>query len=518
MADNFWQNNDADNDGNNANNWSLGRVPTTGDQMYFEDSNTSDDCTFTASVSCSSLRFNSNYTGDVFWTNGSGLTTTGDWRMDGGSGRMDFGSGTHECGGDANFSTSTSFALNFESSTVILSGTSKAFRWANNDQINGSCTFRITGSYTGSASDAVVVAGTATLDIDTGATFNMGSSSNLTINDGATFICDGTWTGGSFADWSISGNLEFRGAATFGGAGDIRINATANWSVYTGTFTTVSSLDITCTSSDSPTLPTGTYAFPMNVTIKNTSGANGTFIFPNATITFEASCTFEEVYTFSNYDLVIDMATNNPTLKFEGNLVFDLNGGSGDDGEIVFQYGTNAIQFTGNTTISHSNVGSSNKWRVPGSGDYAQSQTPTLGDITVTGDLELSDDTYVDSIAFNSGTQTDGLDLAGNELISEGNITFNSGYDGGTFAGDGGRMYARGNLSLDGQTFTATALWEMAARGTLSFAGTGDIEYCRVPGVGGAAYAENWTDSGNNKNIAFAAQGDQYTQSVRYDA
>ena len=46
MAANYWDNSDADNDGNNPNNWSLGTVPAGTDVATFD--NTSDDnCTFT---------------------------------------------------------------------------------------------------------------------------------------------------------------------------------------------------------------------------------------------------------------------------------------------------------------------------------------------------------------------------------------------------------------------------------------------------------------------------------------
>ena len=517
MADNRWENNDLDNDGNNPNNWSQGRVPTNadGDNMEFTPGSSNDDCIFTSNVDCAGFEMNASYTGDVKFQSGAGVTCHGELILSGGSGRIDFGSGTHEFKSTMQFSTSTAFTLNFESSTVICSSSTAAnFTWANGDTINGSCLFRISGDYNMVANDTINVTGTATFEIASGGTFTMASNMPIDAESGATIDIKsgGTLETGTFGAVNVrdGGTFKLDGTLLLAGSADLYIDHGGTWSSFTGSITTSGANQSVQFQGDC-TLPGGTWTIPVEAKFDNRTQQNDTLTWPSCTATFEANVIMEESYTFGGYTYTWDMSVNSPTLKFEADLEFDLIGGSGDDGKLKWIPGTNAIQFTGNSAIKNSNVDPGEEWRVPGGGYGKKSaETPSLGDITVIGDLELQREVYCDDINFNSGTQTDGLDLNGHELIAHGDVTFNSGYDGGTFAGNGGRLYCGGDLTLDGQTFTASAEWIMSARNSIVWNGAGDIQYCRVPGINTYAPA-GWTDSGNNKGITFAAAPDKYT-------
>ena len=95
MADNIWDNSDADNDGNVAANWSLGWVPKAGDVAVFDHNTTDDNCTFSGAITCDGMRFDNAYAGTVdaatydITLGTSGLDCTG-----GGSATLDLGSGT----------------------------------------------------------------------------------------------------------------------------------------------------------------------------------------------------------------------------------------------------------------------------------------------------------------------------------------------------------------------------------------------------------------------------------------
>jgi hypothetical protein len=93
MAVNTWDNSDADNDGNNANNWSLGVFADT-DVLTFDASETSN-CTFTGAISCAGIDVQVGYTGTfndggqaftvsgaVSIASGGAVTCTGTWTQD----------------------------------------------------------------------------------------------------------------------------------------------------------------------------------------------------------------------------------------------------------------------------------------------------------------------------------------------------------------------------------------------------------------------------------------------------
>ena len=65
MADNIWDNSDADNDGNVAANWSLNQVPTGTDVAVFDSGTTDASCLFSGAISCAGMRFDNAYAGTV---------------------------------------------------------------------------------------------------------------------------------------------------------------------------------------------------------------------------------------------------------------------------------------------------------------------------------------------------------------------------------------------------------------------------------------------------------------------
>lgn len=69
MANNIWDNSDADNDGFVAANWSLGNVPTTGDTMQFTEAGVGvdDNCAFAggAAIACDDIEVVSDYNGAI---------------------------------------------------------------------------------------------------------------------------------------------------------------------------------------------------------------------------------------------------------------------------------------------------------------------------------------------------------------------------------------------------------------------------------------------------------------------
>ena len=94
MAANIWDNSDADGDGNNANNWSLGTVPAGTDVATFD--NTSDtNCTFTGNITCSGMNITSDYDGDIDF-GANDMTFGADGLVWDGAGALDLGTGTVE--------------------------------------------------------------------------------------------------------------------------------------------------------------------------------------------------------------------------------------------------------------------------------------------------------------------------------------------------------------------------------------------------------------------------------------
>ena len=391
MADNIWDNSDADNDGNNVNNWSLGALNAT-DVLVFDSATTSANCTFSAAHSCAGIRFDNTYTGTVdAVTFAVTIGATGLDCTNGGSATLDLGSGAWTCSGDWDTEDIGTHVVTTSGSTVTLTGSSKTFAgFVGNASGVALRDLTITGTYTATVTSGEISIG-RDLKVDAGV---------LTIAASAVVNTRNLYGGGT--------GVFFQNLGTITGAGTLVIEANQEIAELTGTLD-VATLDIAGSSAESTPengiLPAGTYG-SATVRIGQVSGsltsgratrfAAGSFVF-SGDVTFGAgqnggTCT-------------VDLATNNPDIEFRGDVAFVEAFGNA----LTWSKGTGGFTFGGTATQAVDFEGATSG--AIGVEDIEINKT--AGKVTLAGDMET-----------DSFTGTDGeLDIDGNNLTSVGAVT-----------------------------------------------------------------------------------------------
>ena len=210
MADNIWNNSQANNDGNDPANWSLGHVPT-GSETALLDATSTDNCTLSGHLSCGALTIADAYGAGNFDAVTFDITTTGDMTFDNGSGTVRMGVGsTWTCGGS--FDNADAGTWDGETSTLTMTGTAtiriyynkrpKHFTIAENAVITV-------------ASNEAQPTGTITIDgelaVPNGQTFGVQSGGNLVVNATGSITGDGKiylYSGANMPTLHVDGTLS----------------------------------------------------------------------------------------------------------------------------------------------------------------------------------------------------------------------------------------------------------------------------------------------------------------------
>jgi len=481
MANNVWDNSDADNDGNNANNWSLGWVPKAGDTMYFD--NTSDtDCTLSGNISCDAVNVTSDYDGTLD-LNGNDLTTSGDMTFDG-AGTVDCGEGVLTCSG--HFDNQDQATWTYGTSTVVLDGTAKNLTGSSAKDLYN---LTIDGTIT------IVAATTSGVDVHNDLVINNGKQ--ITIDEQLRLVTGAVTNNGTIVcdDVLLLYGSTLTNSGTLSGTGTARIESgssvtgTGTWSVSN----THSKRDNTFDGTTGTTYG-GTWLLQAD---------NG-----SRTLTLKGTITWSGDVTFDNDQGVtktytIDCSTHNPTLAFQGDLSLTATGG----GAIDWGPGTGTITFSGSSNQS-----------VDLNGDSVE-------DIVINksgGVITFTDDFTCDSFQADAGD----MDINGKTITSEGNVDINGGsagaqfYDGAAHDMDNGKLICgsagASALTLDGDVGEQLEIDNLDF--DLQNASTGAATFCDVEDSDNAtgtidATAASNNDNGNNTGWNFGAAGQTYRSS-----
>ncbi len=483
-ANNIWNNSQADNDGDDGDNWSLSRVPIAGDVMYFD--NTSDDnCTFTASeeLTCDGINVTSQYDGNIDLGDRTRTYTIGS------DGVVCDGAGTFDCGDntiaitDGPFDNKDQSTWTYGTSTVSLAGTCTYVSNTDNE------TYDLT----------VVAGGTTTVTMGGQLEHKLTVDGTLSINTGVILYAG---TGGA-TEVIINTGGSITGAGTLN---LFYLSAGANSGITTQDGTVdVASLKITQFDTGATPLVAGTYASPVTITISTGARAlnllSGTYNFDGG---LELECT-------GSGSLTLDNSTNDPTIVTT-DLTIDDQAGTvtiTDTATAVDWTITGNMAVTGTGTFTW-NAGTSDP-AVTFSGTATQSieldgQNP--GDVEVNksaGTLTCADGWTVDSY-----TQTDGtVDFNSQTLTSVGNWTFAAGADGLAANLPGCTLTVGGDFSVTGTD--ATTLLDMTAASAWTLTVTGsatasyvDVSYSDASGGTEIDATTDCKDSLNNDNWDFA--------------
>ncbi len=447
MADNIWNNSDADNDGNNPNNYSLVRVPTTGDTMLFD--NTSDaNCTFSGNISCDAINVTSVYDGDIDF-NDFDISTTGNETYDG-TGELKRGTGTNTCGG--NFDDKDQGTVTSESSTVVLNGTAKNLISSSSRSFWN-----------------LTIDGSITLDA---ATFSRAQVLNdLVVNGGKSFTLNENFR---LLDAAVAATATNNG--TIDGAQPFSMRGVGSILNQNGIFT--APLEVQNGSQISGGTYGGTVLLEQHSGIRtSTLGTAG-----GQTLTFQGAVTIQSDTPSTHR---IDLSTHNPDLVFQDDVTLQELSGT-----LVWDKGTGINSITGAANLS---LDFNNK----AIEDLVINKT--AGDVTLTGWIQTDSFT-------GTSTGTGSFDPNGQTIAVAGNcdwaaaFLFNLDAD----SMDGCMWTVGGNWTADGQTLNAVAPWYLQVDGTAVASGTGEVEYCDGSGYTKIdASTGPWVNGGNNSNWNF---------------
>jgi len=426
--------------------------PTAGDDAIFDDN--SGNCTLDLAAACDKITIGTVgalYTGTLDAATYD--VTIGTGGLDctyGGSATLDLGSGTWTCSGD--WDSQDLGTLTPGTSRVKLTGLTKNVR---THGTNGPLyELEITGSYT-----------------------HTDSSSYLAITSGL-------YVSGSLinSDTIYATNADVQNTGSITGAAKIQLGYltnSSNISVQSGTLSVP--LDVQWGS----TICAATYGGA--VTFSCSSSLTRTSTWGAGTYTFEDVFAVDEAHPTGTY--VMDLATNNPDMAFQGNVTISESGG----GTVTWTKGTGTITLSGS---SNQTITTLNK---------------PLEDIVIdktAGDIQLADGLTTESF---TGTSTGTGDFDPNEqtLTIGGNCSWAAAFtmEGSADHMNGSDWQVTGNFTANGQSLSATAGWDLDVTGTAVASGTGDVEYCTAGGTEIDASAGPWTDNGNNTNWNFGSSG-----------
>ncbi|MCP4535785.1 MAG: hypothetical protein GY832_01400 [Chloroflexi bacterium] len=496
MADNIWDNSDGDNDGNVAANWSLGNVPTGTDVAVFDSGTTSDGCVFSAPLSCQGMRFDNAYSGTVDSNNqaitlgSSGLDCTG-----GGSATIDMGSSIWTISGDCDIEDIGT--LTAGTSTIVFAGSSATYTltawWSKKPykiQVNATNTVNLTPQGSVSlqiaAGGNLIVRGTLNLLGDSSNYIQTENGTNVTI--GAAGILSGL--GGLRMQTPFNGDGIFMEADT----GQITL-AYIRFQCYdanvlqAGVYNTDVRLYPNYQNNSSIALD-GAYTFGKLRWLGDASGHNHTVTCADGTTIncgdLTLSSSGSSVYTVTSTGNDVDWnISGDVTVTLSGGAAFAWNRGTG----------TMTLDSTGSADQSIDFDGKSIETLVIDS--------DSTGTITFTGSLTTHSFTGTNgTVDFNDVT-INCSDGGG----GSGDMTLSSGFDidDAADAMNGATFWVDGAFSADGQTFLATAKWDLEVHGASAVMADCTIEYCDASGAGHLEIdaTDNCVDGEDNLNFNF---------------
>jgi len=423
-----WNNADGDETWDEPDNWDLDAVPGCGDCALI-DGTTDDDCTLDVhTATLGDLSVTADYDG-VVDCDSFNLNVTGDVTL-AGSGAFDFGTGDHVFT-DCVYTTTDQVTLTATAGSVSFIGTCEITTESDHDLFDvtfGPGTTTMKGTRLDVAGVTTVV---GTLEIASGQTVKASGVVNIT---------------GNITDETSNGTYDY--IAT---TGDI-LTLSDGGTIDVSTFTISNPRDL----SDSPLAP-GTYDSALVRILASVSGRE--FNFGAGTYIFSGDLTCD---TSATGELIVDLATNNPTINISSDLTISCDGTTLDfnasdnpltvdgdlaitetSGTLTFTTGTEPIEVLGNITIADSgnlvfddNAITRAVFLLTGTDnvtlDMADVDTGSVEIDKASGtvdfddvDVDLSDVAMTGAFAFNSGALQ--YDSASDGTFSHGDVTWGAG-------------------------------------------------------------------------------------------
>lgn len=384
MADYFWKNTDADNDGNNGNNYNTAEdgsgasaLPGAGDRIFYSNTASNTPCTFSGGMSCSALFTKAADTGgtddytNTIDFNDQTMSFSGNIKPK--SGTLNMGNGTTTVSGNVDF---TGVTLNEENSTLKMDGSSKTIDSTVDENFYN---IEITGSVT--------------------LNNNIAITNNLNVSGTYTGLAAGTIT-------TLTGTLTLTG--TCAGPGYLRL-VDQNMTVTTGTITMSFQMYETIGGGATRTISARTFA--NDLIFKNTADTAVTWQMGAGTFTIT-----DDFYFGADGagNATVDASVNNPTVNITDLL--DNNGtGGGNDiinagsgtwtigGNVnfvggVFNYNTSTIKMTGTgKTITNASQNFHNLEIAAGAiiSGFGGTDPQITNQLTVDGQLTSTDHIYI---------------------------------------------------------------------------------------------------------------------------
>ena len=207
----------------------------------------------------------------------------------------------------------------------------------------------------------------------------------------------------------------------------------------------------------------------------------------------------------ANGDLTLDVATNNPTVTVEGNLVIDID----NTGDVILDASSNALTVQGDIVDEITGAGSftahSQDLDLTGTNDQdVDGCGGTWGDVEINktaGTVTASGDWIGATMHGTDGT----LDPNGHTFQFSSDVDWGAGFD---FAAEADALngcdwQVGGNFSADGQTLKATAAWTLTVTGSAMATGVTVAHSDASGGTEIEADDGTCTDAGNNVNWSF---------------
>ena len=380
MANNFWDNSDADNNANNANNWSLGNVPT-GTDVAVLDATSTTNCTLSGNISCAGISVTAAYSGTLA-LGAYSWTTTGDMTFDG-TGSVTNSNGCKlNCGGNFDHKDQGTWVT-----------------WAHLEMTGSAKT--ITGTAANillhlTISDDTTLSSATTTKLSIARTLTVASGKQLTLDQDLYYSGSGGTVSLIAGTVSISvGKQLYSASAIIDVTGEI--SGAGTWYLWSGstvrTMTGTSTPALMTVYRDA-TLAAGTYGSP-SVTLSSSYNVSS-LTFGTGTVIFTGAVTF--IAQSANY--TIANSTNNPDIEFQGAVALTETGAV-----IIWTAGSGTITLSGSTTVDFN-------------GETVEDiDVDTAGMVTLTGSVTTG------SLVITNGT----LALGTNNVTTTGNFTVSAG-------------------------------------------------------------------------------------------
>jgi hypothetical protein len=375
MANNVWSS-PGSTDGNLGSNWSLGHVPTIGEDAYY-DGTSSVDCIFTGSISCDGVNVTGAYGGNVDFGDGFSHAWGSSGAVFDHAGNVDMGTGTtHTITNGIHDNKDVGGTLNMADAIIIFSG---------------SCTFG--HKWSAGVPYETQITASSTLSSLFGSSGN--GLNNVTLGDGATLSSN---AGISQYVYFMSGYLILGDNSRLTGIGSFECVDTAATTITRGNNVTIDPKAFYFRYTQTP--PSGIY--DCDIVWQIFSGIR-TLTFNTGLVTINGDFA---IRFYSGTGMTLDLATNNTSMVVQGDLIFDID--VVDD--IVISASSNALTVHGDIVNQLTGGGSL----------VANSQDLTLSG-TSNQNIDLCDATWglitinkagdVGSVTFSGNMDATGIDV-----------------------------------------------------------------------------------------------------------